>query len=1102
MTLSTINRKLFIFTTILLLYGISCVAALTPEELATLALDSTVVVRTESPEGTIYGSGFVIGEGVIATNYHLIETEGQSVVTVKLVRETTTHWIQSIPAVDVENDLAIIIAEGVNAPILPLGDSDAVQVGEEIYVAGNPYGLEGTFSDGLISAIRQDKESGKKLFQMTAPVSPGSSGGPVLNGSGEVIGITVGLVSQRKVKDPQNLNFAVPVNYLKTLAGTIVNNPPPTARFDAPPIYWTSFTWNSDTQQYTNSKIQRVKSGSTNVEDLVTTGLGTPASIALDVDGGKMYWTNFGMDKIQRANLDGSNVQDLVTIGLARPAGIALDVDGGKMYWTDFFTAKIQCANLDGTNIQDLVTTGLFVPYGIALDVAGGKMYWTDNGTDKIQRANLDGSNVQDLVTQGLGWPAGIALDVDGGKMYWTDRDTDKIQRANLDGSNVQDLVTTGLRYPSGIALDVAGGEMYWADSLTEKIQRANLDGSNVQDVVTGITYPNFIALSIPSPSQQAARPDLVVEGIRAYPETLDPGEEFGLYATLKNSGTTTATATTVRYYHSIDSTIFTDDTQLRTGNRDSLAVDGTIRLSLTVAAPTIPGTYYYGVCVDSIPNESDTNNNCSRVVSVIVTAPPIIDLIAPDAPPIYWTDSGTDKIQRANLDGSNVQDLVIREHGLSWPQGIALDVAEGKMYWTDSGTDKIQRANLDGSNVQDLVIREHGLSWPQGIALDVAEGKMYWTDSGTDKIQRANLDGSNVQDLVTRGLRYPSGIALDVAEGKMYWTDSITEKIQRANLDGSNVQDLVTTGLARPQSIALDVDGGKMYWTDWLTDKIQCANLDGSNVQDLITTGLGDPEGIALDVAEGKMYWTDSITEKIQRANLDGTNVQDVVPGLKDPFFIALGIPPQQTTKPIREDVNGDGVVDVKDLVFVAQRYGQTGENPADVNGDKIVNIYDIVFVAAVIDAAAAAPSLQAQVRSMFTAEQLQQWLIEAKVLRNASVTYQRGIQVLEQLLAALLPKETALLANYPNPFNPETWIPYQLAAAADVSIDIYAADGKLVRSLALGHQPIGIYQSKSRAAHWDGRNTAGERVASGVYFYQLTTPSFQQTRRLVILK
>ena len=254
----------------------------------------------------------------------------------------------------------------------------------------------------------------------------------------------------------------------------------------------------------------------------------------------------------------------------------------------------------------------------------------------------------------------------------------------------------------------------------------------------------------------------------------------------------------------------------------------------------------------------------------------------------MFWVDYGTDKIQRANLDGSNIEDLVIQ--GLRDPHGIALDVEGGKMYWADSATHKIQRANLDGSNVEDLVTQ--GLRSPSGIALDVAGGKMYWTDSNTDKIQRANLDGSNVEDLVTQGLSGPYGIALDVASGKMYWTDWYTKKIQRANFDGSNVEDLVTQGLEIPISIALDFEGGKMYWTDYGTDKIQRANLDGSNVEDLITRGLQAPRHIALDIAGGKMYWTDSDTEKIQRANFDGSNVEDLITqGLKGPSGIALGV-------------------------------------------------------------------------------------------------------------------------------------------------------------------------------------------------------------------
>ena len=243
------------------------------------------------------------------------------------------------------------------------------------------------------------------------------------------------------------------------------------------------------------------------VEDLITTGLDRPWSIALDVERGMMYWTDIGTKKIQRANLDGSNVKDLITRRLSSPVGIALDVERGMMYWTDtgIVTHKIQRANLDGSQVENLITRGLRMPEGIALDLGRGKMYWTDSYTRKIQRANLNGSNVEDLITGGfitrrLEGPRGIALDVERGMMYWTDAGTGKIQRANLDGSNVEDLITTGLGGPRGIAiaLDVERGMMYWTDAGTGKIQRANLDGSNVEDLITtGLGGPRGIALDV-----------------------------------------------------------------------------------------------------------------------------------------------------------------------------------------------------------------------------------------------------------------------------------------------------------------------------------------------------------------------------------------------------------------------------------------------------------------------------------------------------------------------------------------------------------------------------------------------------------------------------
>ena len=326
---------------------------------------------------------------------------------------------------------------------------------------------------------------------------------------------------------------------------------------------------------------------------------------------------------------------------------------------------------------------------------------------------------------------------------------------------------------------------------------------------------------------------DLVVEAVQADPATLAPGEEFKLRATLKNQGNVESTATTFRYlkvsddpHRALDDTFFSPphDTELAAVSRDPLAPNETLWGYLTVTAPTEPGTYYYVACVDSIPGESDTGNNCSEVVSVTVV----------------------------------------------------------------------------------------------GTA-----------------------------------------------------------------------------------------------------------------------------------------------------------------------------------------DVNKDGVVNLQDLRLIALNLGKKGQNPADVNGDEVVDGADILLVLGIIEAeAAAAPVLRSEFLVLFTVEQMQQWLVQNRLLADKSPAYQRGIQVLEQLLALLTPKETALLPNYPNPFNPETWIPYHLAAPADVSISIWTTNGQLVRKLELGHQPVGIYESRRRAAYWDGKNNLGESVASGLYFYTLTAGDFTATRRMLILK
>ena len=221
--------------------------------------------------------------------------------------------------------------------------------------------------------------------------------------------------------------------------------------------------------------------------------------------------------------------------------------------------------------------------------------------------------------------------------------------------------------------------------------------------------------------------------------------------------------------------------------------------------------------------------------------------------------------------------------------------------------------------------------------------------------------------------------------------------------------------------------------------------------------------------------------------------------------FTVNLQGPSILVDRPRVADIDEDGKVSILDLILVARDFGKTKFiNPrTDINGDGKVNISDLILVAQSMDAAAgnAAPSTVAMNGTISPAV-IRAWIAQARIENDGSLVFQNGITNLQRLLASLIPERTALLANYPNPFNPETWIPYQLAQVSDVQIHIYAASGVLVRTLDLGHQAAGIYRDRSRAAYWNGHNELGEPVASGMYFYTLTAGDFTATRKMLIRK
>ena len=311
-----------------------------------------------------------------------------------------------------------------------------------------------------------------------------------------------------------------------------------------------------------------------------------------------------------------------------------------------------------------------------------------------------------------------------------------------------------------------------------------------------------------------------------------------------------------------------------------------------------------------------------------------------------------------------------------------------------------------------------------------------------------------------TSEIAYNEPTTIQMLSPLAYPPNATSLRFEIADTDGLHQAQLII-----PTAVGDPADGEKLHG---------CKSLDGEmNRIEFITTGL-----TATAASEVKLRVIDvngNFTEETYSIEMS-----DVV----------------------RVDVNDDGIVNVVDLVLVAAFFGQLSVPGAvldsDINSDGVVDVDDLLLVVTALQSSATAPSVYTQA---FSAD-LQQWIAEAKGRNLRDETFQKGIAMLEQLLVALRPTETVLLANYPNPFNPETWIPYRLAEDTDVKLTIYDTHGAVVRQLALGHQLAGDYTDRAKAAYWDGRSYRGESVVSGVYFYHLSAGDYSQTRRMLILK
>ena len=467
----------------------------------------------------------------------------------------------------------------------------------------------------------------------------------------------------------------------------------------------------------------------------------------------------------------------------------------------------------------------------------------------------------------------------------------------------------------------------------------------------------------------------------------------------------------------------------------------------------------------------------------------------AANRPVMYWIAGGG----LYSLSGAKEAKIAESANGVA--------VGGGKIYWTsqvNASSGAINSANLDGTNAAVLTSI---LAVPMGISVDTAGSKLYWTNT-RGRIQSANLNGSGIQNVLL-DLSDPTDIV--VSNGFIYWTED-GNSVRRVNISGQKITRDVAVNLDSVGGLA--VGSGKVYWTEMTSASagtVNGADLDGTNFETLATL-LSAPMGISVDTAGSKLYWTNA-RGRVQSANLNGSMIKNVVEGLISPSKLAIGGANTETEVMTRQptakkdnakyDVNGDGTVDKRTpcLVVVRIRYRATDRSTMLTGTARSIRgLPDLVFDNLDLGGSRAD-------NCWHEAECVQIDRIEEQIdlliaTNDRSPAAMRTLVYMQQLLATARPEKTQLFANYPNPFNPETWIPYELATDTHVKITIYNTQGVVIRTLQFGHQSAGYYTDRDRAAYWDGRNALGEQVASGLYFYQLETDEMSSMRKMVILK
>uniref|UniRef100_A0AAQ5Z5D7 Low-density lipoprotein receptor-related protein 2 n=1 Tax=Amphiprion ocellaris TaxID=80972 RepID=A0AAQ5Z5D7_AMPOC len=526
-------------------------------------------------------------------------------------------------------------------------------------------------------------------------------------------------------------------------------------------------------------------------------------TVDFDSTTSRMYWADASQKKIWSAYQNGTDRQEVFSTGLLIPESIAVDWVGRNLYWTDSVMENIEVSTLDGRFRKVLLTKNVTSPRGLVLDPRNytNLMFWSDWGQNpRIERADMDGNMRRVIVSTKLYWPNGLALDYTTRRVYFADAYLRYIDYCDYDGKNRQQVMASDLVLQHLHGMTIFEDNVYWSERYTSKVMTANkFHGGNGTTLMTNVYQPMGLVMSHP---------------VKQPAGTINPCREHLCTQLCLLSGMRP------RYYTCHCQSGWKLDDDKRTCIKDETPFLMVVRDSVIFGIPLDPADssnnamapvsgisqgrdidfddqeefVYWVQSTGSIWRVKTNGTNRSEFVPAALMGSPsglAFDWISRI---MFYTNPTAKSIEVIRVDGiENYRRTLVtangKPEGAGEPLGIAVDPVRGKLFWTDKGSGsgvppKVGSADMDGSNLKNLYTGN--LANIGFIAADISTRKLYWGVSGSGLIECGTMDGVTRVTVVS-GLSNPWG--LTIHQNHLYYTDLDYEVIERVDKDtGANM--------------------------------------------------------------------------------------------------------------------------------------------------------------------------------------------------------------------------------------------------------------------------------------------------------------------------